>query len=90
MARRALLSADEELGHLALNRPDRLNAMDGLLFADLARVLDEAFSRAIAPRDGRRVLVVSGRGRAFSAGTDLCELGGISAAAADLARLEIA
>jgi enoyl-CoA hydratase len=49
-----------------LNRPERLNAMMDRLFVDAVAVLD-----AIAADDSCRVVILTGAGRAFSAGGDL-------------------
>jgi enoyl-CoA hydratase len=51
---------------LKLNRPDRLNAMNGQLVEDLHRALDE-----IGRDSGCRVVVLTGAGRGFCAGSDL-------------------
>jgi enoyl-CoA hydratase len=53
---------------LTLNRPDKLNALDGPMVDQLRRRLDEA-----ARDDGARVVVLRGAGRAFSAGYDLSD-----------------
>jgi enoyl-CoA hydratase len=52
-----------------LNRPDRLNALNGQLQGELG----EAFAAAEAARDVR-VLILTGAGRAFSVGADIEEL----------------
>lgn len=54
-----------------LNRPERLNAWNGQLGADLLSAL-----RAAAADDAVRAIVVTGSGRAFSSGADLREVGG--------------
>jgi enoyl-CoA hydratase/carnithine racemase len=54
---------------LVLNRPDQLNAFNQALCAALTEALDNA-----ATDDAVHVVVVTGAGRAFSAGTDLLEL----------------
>lgn len=55
---------------LVLDRPEALNAFSGLLMDELA----EAFTAAAG--DNRvRVLILTGAGRAFSAGADLQEMG---------------
>ena len=54
---------------LTLNRPAQLNAFDQALCAALTEALDAASSD-----DAVHVVVVTGAGRAFSAGTDLEEL----------------
>lgn len=51
---------------VTLNRPDRYNATDEVLHAELARVW-----RDVAEDPGTRVAVVTGAGKAFSAGGDL-------------------
>ncbi len=51
---------------LTLNRPDKLNAINRGMIAQLGRALDEAEADAAV-----RVIVLAGTGRAFSAGFDL-------------------
>ena len=53
-----------------LNRPERLNAWNGQLGADLLSAL-----RAVADDDAVRAIVITGSGRAFSSGADLREVG---------------
>lgn len=54
---------------IKLNRPERLNAMNGELVADLARALDEANGD-----EATRVVILHGEGRAFCSGDDLKDL----------------
>jgi len=66
----------EERGNVAwitLNRPDKLNALNRTVFAELGRALDrlEASEAAV-------VGVLSGEGRAFAAGADIQDYVGIS------------
>jgi enoyl-CoA hydratase len=56
----------EGVTQLTLNRPDKLNAMNAELIAELHRALD-----AVAADRGCRVVVLSGAGRGFCAGLDL-------------------
>lgn len=56
---------------LTLNRPEQLNAFDQAMCAALTDAL-----RAAENDDRVRVIVLTGSGRAFSAGTDLVELAG--------------
>jgi enoyl-CoA hydratase len=60
------LDDDACVGMLYLNRPDQLNPLDWATI----RQLEEALRSADAD-DGVRTVLVSGRGRAFSAGGDL-------------------
>jgi enoyl-CoA hydratase len=53
---------------ITMNRPDKLNALSGALVA----ALRASFRRAAAD-DGVKVVVLTGAGRAFSAGFDLAE-----------------
>src|SRR2546422_11184194 len=54
---------------LTLNRPDRLNALNPELAAALSQALDRA-----AQDPDVRVVVLTGEGRAFSAGGDLAAI----------------
>jgi enoyl-CoA hydratase/carnithine racemase len=54
---------------LTMNRPAKLNAFDSALFAGLADALEGA-----AADDEVRVVVLTGAGRAFSAGADLSDM----------------
>lgn len=60
---------------LALHRPDRLNALNIAMGEEMCAALD-----ALARRATARVLVVTGAGRAFSAGGDLASMGDLSSA----------
>jgi enoyl-CoA hydratase/carnithine racemase len=51
---------------LTIDRPDKLNAMDEEFFAELTAVM-----RALGHDDGVRAAVLTGEGRAFSAGGDV-------------------
>ncbi|MCB6176946.1 crotonase/enoyl-CoA hydratase family protein [Rhodobacter sp. Har01] len=52
--------------HLALNRPDKRNALSAQMIADLT-----AFAAAAAPRRDWRAVILSGAGDVFCAGGDL-------------------
>ncbi len=60
------LTADGAIGHLRIVRPDRLNALDAAMVDGLAARCGE-----IERRDDIRVVVLSGEGKAFSAGGDI-------------------
>lgn len=63
---------------LTLNRPDKLNAIN----AEMVAALRDAFRRAAAD-DEVKVVVVTGAGRAFSAGYDIAEEVGAEIEGAD-------
>jgi 2-(1,2-epoxy-1,2-dihydrophenyl)acetyl-CoA isomerase len=70
------------VAHLIMNRPEKLNALNG----DLATALNQTFDRI--GKDGNiRVVVISGAGRAFCAGGDL-EIIGKGRKARDMKQLE--
>lgn len=55
--------------HATMNRPDTLNAFDDALDADMARLFID-----VADDPETRVLVLTGAGRAFSAGGDIAHM----------------
>lgn len=61
-----LLHRNESVAHVVLNRPDRLNAINATMKTELHAVLDE-----LERDDTIGAIVLSGAGRAFSAGMDL-------------------
>ena len=58
------------VAHLALNRPDRLNAYSVAMRDDFAEAL-----HLVAEDDEIGALLITGKGRAFCAGADLSEFG---------------
>jgi methylglutaconyl-CoA hydratase len=54
------------IGLITMNRPERHNAFDDVLIAELTEAL-----RSMEAEDGIRVVVLSGAGKSFSAGADL-------------------
>lgn len=68
-----LLSIDENVAVLRLNRPERLNA----LTPELLSLFLSELERAVAA--GARAVLVTGEGRAFCSGADLAGEGGIVA-----------
>lgn len=60
------LEIAEGIAHIVLNRPDKLNAIDASMLDALERSLD-----TVEERKDVRAVLLSGRGRAFSAGFDL-------------------
>ncbi len=63
---------------LTLNRPDKRNALSGVLVTELARAL-----AAVAEQPEVRVVVLTGAGKVFSAGADLAELSRLQEATAE-------
>ena len=61
-----LLEVGESVGTLTLNRPDKLNAFFGSMRDEIGEALEE-----MAGREDVRVVVITGRGRAFCAGADV-------------------
>lgn len=65
-----LTPEEENIAIITLNRPDALNALSRGLLEELDKVLEE-----IRKDDKIRSVVITGAGRAFSAGFDLSEAG---------------
>ena len=63
-----LFEKNDHIAKLTLNRPDRLNAINGKMFDELNDALQEAASDADI-----RVFVITGAGRAFCASADIKE-----------------
>lgn len=61
-----LLTCEDGVAHIVLNRPERLNALDRQTLLDLNAAVDRAEAD-----EAVRAIVVSGAGRAFSSGFDL-------------------
>ncbi|MDG2025502.1 MAG: enoyl-CoA hydratase/isomerase family protein [Acidimicrobiales bacterium] len=65
-----LIERDDAVATITLNRPDALNAITPDMLGTLGDTLE-----SLAADDGVRVVVLTGEGRAFSAGVDLKALG---------------
>ena len=68
----------EGVARLSLNRPEALNALN----RPMAEALETALERAGAMHE-TRVLLVTGRGRAFCAGNDIAEMAEVTEAEAE-------
>ncbi|MXV90925.1 MAG: enoyl-CoA hydratase [Acidimicrobiia bacterium] len=64
------LEIASDIAHVTLNRPDKLNALSSRLLGELVEVLER-----VAGDPAVRVVILSGAGRAFSAGGDRDETG---------------
>jgi len=62
-------SIKASIGYITLNRPASLNALNRQLKSELNNVLDD-----IVLNDNIRVVIITGEGRAFCAGSDIKEL----------------
>jgi enoyl-CoA hydratase/carnithine racemase len=76
----ALVADADGVRLVTFNRPDKLNAFDNELYNAVARALEDA-----ATNPDVSVVVLTGAGRAFSAGQDLGEMARISPADAPAA-----
>ncbi|MDH3293197.1 MAG: enoyl-CoA hydratase/isomerase family protein [Acidimicrobiia bacterium] len=65
-----LVDVDHSVGRVTLNRPDKLNPLSTLTLGELTRAFAE-----LDQVDGLKVVIVSGVGRAFSAGADVTFFG---------------
>jgi enoyl-CoA hydratase len=64
-----LLSVQDRIATLTVNRPDKLNALNAALIGELGTAIDELQSR-----DDVAGIILTGAGRAFVAGADISEL----------------
>jgi enoyl-CoA hydratase/carnithine racemase len=88
MSDRMIVERSGGVADVRLNRPDKLNALDGELFEAL-----RATARALAGDRSLRAVVLSGEGRAFCAGLDMGSFAAMAGAprqnvAGDLLRAE--
>lgn len=61
-----ILRVEPPLAWIILNRPERLNALNADMISELNKVLDE-----LELNENVRVVIITGNGRAFSAGADV-------------------
>lgn len=71
------LSVADRIGTITLNRPDKLNALNGATIDELAQAIE---TLSAAPEVGG--VIVTGAGRAFVAGADIAELAALNSAGA--------
>ncbi|MCE4621500.1 MAG: 3-hydroxyacyl-CoA dehydrogenase/enoyl-CoA hydratase family protein [Desulfurococcales archaeon] len=68
-----LIRLEKPIAWIILNRPKKLNALSPKLLKELAEALDE-----LEENDEVRVIVITGSGRAFSAGADVTAFMGVT------------
>jgi enoyl-CoA hydratase/carnithine racemase len=73
MSDRVTLSVNRHVADVRLSRPDKLNALDAPMFEALV-----ATGKELASMRGVRAVVLSGEGRAFSAGLDFASFMGMA------------
>ena len=78
MSDRVSVSTTDGVADVRLNRPDKLNALDAAMFEALT-----ATGQALAQDRSVRAVVLSGEGRAFSAGLDVGAFQGLARAVSD-------
>jgi enoyl-CoA hydratase len=66
------VSVTNHIAHIELNRPDKANAMDMVMWREIGKAFDWADGEADV-----RVVVLSGNGKHFTAGIDLMALMGV-------------
>src|SRR5712692_5856537 len=67
--RKALYSVNEGVAHITLNRPEKRNAHDDEMIAEIRRALVES-----ANDEAVRVVLITGAGNDFCAGADLAAI----------------
>jgi enoyl-CoA hydratase/carnithine racemase len=73
MSDRVSIRIDNAVADVRLNRPDKLNALDPAMMRALAEAGDE-----VSTTTGVRAVVLSGEGRAFSAGLDFASFAALA------------
>lgn len=68
------LAVSDRIAVLTVNRPDKLNALNSAIIAELHVHLE-----SLATREDVGVIILTGAGRAFVAGADIAELASLSA-----------
>jgi len=61
-----IFTKEEGIATLTMNRPDKLNALDGIILDEMADAIEDA-----GRDDEVKVLIITGVGRAFSSGGDV-------------------
>lgn len=69
MTDRVVTTVEDQIAHVRLNRPDKMNALDPEQFRAIGAAID-----ALRNRTDVRCVVLSGEGRAFCAGLDMASM----------------
>lgn len=69
-----LTSLDNGIFTITINRPDKLNALNKQVFSDLDTVMDEVY----ATPEIKTVIITGAGPKAFVAGADITEFGGLN------------
>lgn len=72
-------SVDQQIGMIELNRPKQLNSLNRAMVREILEAM-QAFDQ----NDEVRVILMSGRGKAFSAGADIDEMAGADSMSLEL------
>jgi len=78
MTDRVAVSVTDGVADVRMNRPDKLNALDGAMFAALAET-----GETLAADPSVRVVVLSGEGRSFCAGLDFASFQAMAGGGSD-------
>ena len=63
------IEVKNKIAFITIDRPNAMNALNSLFFAEMDTFLDEA-----ASRDDIQILIITGAGKAFAAGADIAEM----------------
>ena len=68
-----ILSVENDIAQITLNRPEALNALNGQLLSDLMQALEDCDANAAV-----RCIILTGSDKAFAAGADVTEMAGMT------------
>ena len=69
-----LFTVENGICTITINRPDKLNALNAQVFTDLDKAIDEVYSNA----EIKSVIITGAGPKAFVAGADITEFGGLN------------
>ena len=68
-----ILTVENDIAQITLNRPEALNALNGQLLSDLMQALEDCDASAAV-----RCIILTGSDKAFAAGADVTEMAGMT------------